>query len=185
MAEPLIDGFRATDQLCPAVGHRPLRPALPLLHGRADAFLPATKCSASRDRGLVDLLIARGVTQAEADGRRAAGAARHPRPRRAAGPRLGHGLEELTLTTNGTQLGARAERLFASGVRRVNVSLDSLDPDGSRTSPGAARSTRCWRGIAAAKAAGLRVKINMVALAASMKTRSSRCCAGARARDST
>ena len=80
------------------------------------------------------------------------------------GARLGQGLEELTLTTNGTQLAKYADGLAAAGVRRVNVSLDTLD---------AARFTRITRwgklgrvlhGIAAAKAAGLHVKINAVAL---------------------
>src|SRR5438045_1939612 len=46
----------------------------------------------------------------------------------ALGARLGSGLDELTVTTNGTQLTKHAEGLFASGVRRINVSLDSLDP---------------------------------------------------------
>src|SRR5271170_4813580 len=43
------------------------------------------------------------------------------------GARLGHGLKELVVTTNGTQLAKHAEALFAAGVRRVNVSLDTLD----------------------------------------------------------
>ena len=80
------------------------------------------------------------------------------------GDHLGAGLDELTLTTNGTQLAKHAPALAAAGVRRVNVSLDTLDP---------ARFTRITRwgnldrvldGIAAAKAAGLHVKINTVAL---------------------
>ena len=49
---------------------------------------------------------------------------------RSLGARLGHGLEELTLTTNGTQLVRFAEDLAAAGVRRVNVSLDTLSPEG-------------------------------------------------------
>jgi GTP 3',8-cyclase len=80
------------------------------------------------------------------------------------GARLGNGLDELTLTTNGTQLTKYAEGLYAAGVRRINVSLDSLDP---------ARFTRLTRtgrieptldGIFAAKAAGLAIKINAVAM---------------------
>lgn len=83
---------------------------------------------------------------------------------RALGSDLGHGLEELTLTTNGTQLARHAQALFDAGVRRVNVSLDTLDT---------ARFSRITRGgdlgkviagLAAAKAAGLAVKINTVAL---------------------
>ncbi len=48
------------------------------------------------------------------------------------GGRIGAGLDELTLTTNGTQLAKHAAALRAAGVRRVNVSLDTLDPTTSR-----------------------------------------------------
>jgi cyclic pyranopterin phosphate synthase len=74
-------------------------------------------------------------------------------------------LKELTLTTNGSQLRRFAADLAACGVRRINVSLDTLDEEKF------ARVTRWGRlgqvldGIAAAKEAGLRVKINAVALA--------------------
>ncbi len=80
------------------------------------------------------------------------------------GARLGQGLEELTLTTNGSQLVKHAEGLRAAGMERINVSLDTLD---------ASKFTRITRrghlpvvvdGLKAAKAAGLGVKINMVAL---------------------
>ena len=83
---------------------------------------------------------------------------------RSLGARLGHGLDELTLTTNGTQLTRHAEALAAAGVRRVNVSLDTLDPAtfGAITRWG--RIDRTLEGIFAAKAAGLAVKINAVAL---------------------
>ncbi|MBU6448600.1 MAG: GTP 3',8-cyclase MoaA [Rhodospirillales bacterium] len=80
------------------------------------------------------------------------------------GQYLGHGLEELTLTTNGSQLAKHAQGLAQAGVRRINVSLDTLDETKF------ARVTRWGRlgpvleGIAAAKAAGLAIKINMVAL---------------------
>ena len=80
------------------------------------------------------------------------------------GTRLGRGLDELTLTTNGSQLAAAAESLAASGVRRINVSLDSLDPErfalhhaARAARPGSGRHRRCQGG-------GLKVKINMVAL---------------------
>ncbi|MDB5663106.1 MAG: cyclohydrolase subunit MoaA [Sphingomonas bacterium] len=73
-------------------------------------------------------------------------------------------LDELTLTTNGTQLPKQAEALFAAGVRRVNVSLDSRDPDVFRHITRWGDVDKVLEGIAAAKAAGLRVKINMVAL---------------------
>jgi cyclic pyranopterin phosphate synthase len=81
------------------------------------------------------------------------------------GARIGEGLEELTLTTNGTRLEHFAAGLHAAGVRRVNVSLDSRRPDlfGHITRGGDVRQV--LRGIEAARAAGLAVKINMVALA--------------------
>jgi cyclic pyranopterin phosphate synthase len=80
------------------------------------------------------------------------------------GRRIGRGLDEITLTTNGTQLSASAASLFASGVRRVNVSLDSRDPDRFAHITRRARLEPVLEGIAAAKATGLSVKINMVAL---------------------
>ena len=73
-------------------------------------------------------------------------------------------LNELTLTTNGTRLAEEAQALFAAGIRRVNVSLDSLHPDRFRHITRTGDVARVLEGIAAAKAVGLRVKINMVAL---------------------
>jgi cyclic pyranopterin phosphate synthase len=83
--------------------------------------------------------------------------------------RLGRHLEsgalrELTLTTNGTQLQAFAGRLAAAGVKRVNVSLDTLKPDLFRKLTRGGDLSRVLGGIAAAKAAGLAVKVNAVAL---------------------
>ncbi|WP_340589396.1 GTP 3',8-cyclase MoaA [Erythrobacter alti] len=83
---------------------------------------------------------------------------------RALGRKLGDGLEELTLTTNGTQLAEYAQPLFDAGVRRVNVSLDTRDPDLFAQLTRRDRLAQVLEGIAAAKAAGLRVKINTVAL---------------------
>jgi len=80
------------------------------------------------------------------------------------GQRLGNGLDELTLTTNGTRLAAEAEALAAAGIRRINVSLDSRDPARFRHITRTGDIARVLDGIRAAKAAGLRVKINMVAL---------------------
>lgn len=80
------------------------------------------------------------------------------------GARIGHGLDELTLTTNGTQLAKHAEALAAAGVRRVNVSLDTLDPAKFTTVTRWGQLGKVLDGIAAAKAAGLHVKINAVAL---------------------
>ena len=73
-------------------------------------------------------------------------------------------LEELTLTTNGTQLVPFAPRLAAAGVRRINVSMDTLKPDLFRTLTRGGDLAKVQAGIAAAQAAGLAVKINAVAL---------------------
>ena len=83
---------------------------------------------------------------------------------RALGRKLGDGLEELTLTTNGTQLARFAEDLFAAGVRRVNVSLDTLDRDQFARLARRDSLPQVLEGIAAAQAAGLKVKLNTVAL---------------------
>src|SRR5579859_8110193 len=73
-------------------------------------------------------------------------------------------LNELTLTTNGTRLADHAAALVDAGVRRVNVSLDSRDPDRFRHITRTGDVHEALGGIAAAQAAGLAVKINMVAL---------------------
>lgn len=113
---------------------------------------------------LADIFIARGVTRIRLTGG-------EPLVRKGIdwlvpelGKRLGRGLHELTLTTNATQLERYAATLFDSGIRRINVSLDSRDPDrfGYITRRGDLEVV--LRGIAAAAAAGLRIKINMVAL---------------------
>jgi cyclic pyranopterin phosphate synthase len=80
------------------------------------------------------------------------------------GQRLGEGLDELTLTTNGTRLTTEAQALVDAGMRRINVSLDSRDPDRFRHITRTGDVARVLGGIAAAKTAGLRIKINMVAL---------------------
>lgn len=80
------------------------------------------------------------------------------------GSRLGNGLEELTLTTNATLLTTHATRLYAAGVRRVNISLDTLDAEMFKTITRRGDLSQTLAGIAAAKAAGLKVKINAVAL---------------------
>jgi cyclic pyranopterin phosphate synthase len=77
---------------------------------------------------------------------------------------IGNGLEELTLTTNGSQLQRHAGELYAAGVRRVNVSLDSLEADRFAAITRRGRLADVLAGIDAAAAAGLRVKINAVAL---------------------
>ncbi len=80
------------------------------------------------------------------------------------GGHLGHGLEELTLTTNGSQLRKFASGLAAAGVRRINVSLDTLDADRFSEITRRGRLAEVLDGIAAAADAGLAIKLNMVAM---------------------
>jgi cyclic pyranopterin phosphate synthase len=80
------------------------------------------------------------------------------------GARLGNGLEELTATTNGTQLARHAEALARAGVRRVNVSLDTLNPEKFAAMTRWGKIEKTLDGIFAAKAAGLAIKINAVAM---------------------
>jgi cyclic pyranopterin phosphate synthase len=83
---------------------------------------------------------------------------------RSLGARLGQGLEELTVTSNGTQLVKHAAALHAAGVRRVNVSLDTLDPALFTSITRWGKIEKTLDGIFAARAAGLAVRINAVAL---------------------
>ncbi|NIJ16424.1 GTP 3',8-cyclase MoaA [Sphingobium vermicomposti] len=113
---------------------------------------------------LADLFIARGVRKIRLTGG-------EPLVRRdiidlvrRIGRHVGHGLDELTLTTNGTRLAEHANALFDAGIRRINVSLDSLDPDGFAYVTRRGNIQPVMDGLAAARAAGLSVKINMVAL---------------------
>src|SRR5262249_15400914 len=71
---------------------------------------------------------------------------------------------ELTLTTNGTQLAQHAQALAAAGVKRINVSLDTLDRETFARIARRDRLTQVLDGIAGARASGLKVKINTVAL---------------------
>jgi GTP 3',8-cyclase len=73
-------------------------------------------------------------------------------------------LEELTLTTNGSQLARFADGLFAAGVRRINVSLDTLDGEKFHRITRWGRLEQVMDGLKAARNAGLAVKINAVAL---------------------
>ncbi len=79
-------------------------------------------------------------------------------------PRLGAGLDEITLTTNATQLSRYASELAAIGVKRINVSLDTLDDARFEQLTRRAALGKVLKGIDAAQAAGLKIKINTVAL---------------------
>ena len=113
---------------------------------------------------LADLFIARGIRKIRLTGG-------EPLVRRdivdlvrRIGRHLGEGLDELTLTTNGTRLVQHADALFDAGVRRINVSLDSRDPERFAHVTRNGDIRQVLDGLTAAKAAGLAVKINMVAL---------------------
>ena len=73
-------------------------------------------------------------------------------------------LDELTLTTNGSQLGRFAQELADCGVRRINISIDTLDPDKFRTITRWGRFEQVMDGIEAAQKAGMKIKLNCVAL---------------------
>jgi len=75
------------------------------------------------------------------------------------------GLEDLSLSTNAIHLEKHAEALYAAGVRRINVSLDSLKPERFAEITGGGRLDKALRGLMAAKSAGLApIKVNMVAM---------------------
>lgn len=114
---------------------------------------------------LADILIARGVRKIRLTGG-------EPLVRRdvldlvrSLGLRLGAGLQELTLTTNATRLERFAAELHEAGVRRVNISLDSRQPERFAHITRGGDVHQVLRGVDAALCAGLAVKINMVALA--------------------
>jgi cyclic pyranopterin phosphate synthase len=114
---------------------------------------------------LADLLIVRGVRKIRLTGGEPLVRKGVMQLVRSLGTRLGAGLDELVMTTNGTRLERLAGELRDAGVRRINVSLDSRRPErfGHITRGGDLHQV--LRGSDAALASGLAVKINMVALA--------------------
>ena len=128
-------------------------------------FLPRSEVLSLEELHQLALgFIARGVTKIRLTGG-------EPLVRRdmlqlvqALGRQLGSGLEELTMTTNGTRLTEFADDLAAAGVKRINVSLDTLDR--AKFAALARRDSlpQVLDGLAAARAAGLAVKLNTVAL---------------------
>lgn len=113
---------------------------------------------------LADIFIARGVRRIRLTGG-------EPLVRKGVdllitelGRRIGNGLDELTMTTNATQLARFAPVLLNSGIRRINVSLDSRDPERFRHITRRGDLAQVLDGIRAAAETGLKVKINMVAL---------------------
>ena len=78
------------------------------------------------------------------------------------GKKIGNGLEELTITTNGSQLEKKAEELYDAGVRRLNVSLDHLNPDKFKEITRWGDLNKVLNGLQKAKEVGLKIKINTV-----------------------
>lgn len=128
-------------------------------------FLPkAALLSLDEIAIIAERFIARGITRIRLSGG-------EPLVRRDVGDlvqrlgrHVGTGLDELTMTTNGTALARHAQALAAAGMRRVNVSLDSRDPATFRYITRHGDVARVIGGIMTARDAGLAVKINMVAL---------------------
>ena len=77
---------------------------------------------------------------------------------------LGQGLEELTLTTNGTQLAKHAADLARLGVKRINLSMDSVNPETFARITRGGKLTQVLDGIAVAQSHGLKIKLNVVVL---------------------
>lgn len=129
-------------------------------------FLPRSEILSHEEIGaLARAFVARGVTRIRLTGG-------EPLARRGAvdvardiGQLLGgQGLEELTLTTNASRLRDHATGLRDAGIERINISLDTRDPDKFRHITRMGDLARVLDGIEAAKEAGFRIKINMVAL---------------------
>lgn len=164
-AAPLTDRFgRRIDYLRLSVTDRCDLRCVYCMAERPD-FLPRSDLLTLEElTGIAETFIARGVRKIRVTGG-------EPLVRRdmmmlveRLGRHVGGGLDELTLTTNATRLDRFAAPLAAAGIRRINVSLDTLD-DGrfARLTRGGALS-RTLAGIEAARKAGLAVKINTVAL---------------------
>lgn len=128
-------------------------------------FLPRNAILTLDEIGIIaDRFIARGVRKIRLSGGEPLVRRDFGDLARRIGRHIGHGLDELTLTTNGTHLAQHAEALYESGVRRINVSLDTIDPETFSFITRGGDITKVFAGLSAARDAGLAVKINMVAL---------------------
>jgi len=114
---------------------------------------------------LSDILIARGVRKIRLTGGEPLVRKGMMELVRSLGQRVGSGLDELVLTTNGTRLERFAVELYDAGIRRINVSLDSRRPERFGHITRGGDLGQVLRGIDEALTAGLAIKINMVALA--------------------
>jgi cyclic pyranopterin phosphate synthase len=164
-AAPLIDGFgRTIRYLRVSVTDRcDLRCRYCMAEHMT--FLPREKIATLEELAIIaERFIARGVRKVRLSGG-------EPLVRRDVlqlvqrlGRHVGSTLDELTMTTNGTRLRDHAAALRDAGLRRLNVSMDSRDPDRFRHITRHGDVAQVLDGIAAAREAGLSVKINMVAL---------------------
>jgi cyclic pyranopterin phosphate synthase len=166
LARPLIDSFgRQISYLRLSVTDRCDLRCVYCMKERPEFLPKADLLSLEELTSICDAFIRRGVTKIRVTGG-------EPLVRRDVmtlienlGARTGiSDLDEVCLTTNATQLPRYATRLANAGVRRVNVSLDTLDPDTFKRLTRRNRLDQTLAGIDAADAAGLKVKINTVAL---------------------
>ena len=129
-------------------------------------FLPRNEVLTLEEIALIaDRFIARGVKKIRLSGGEPLVRRDFGDLARRIGRHLGDGtLQELTLTTNGARLAQHAQELVSAGVRRINVSIDSLDPETYAFITRGGKLDAVLEGIRAARAAGIAIKINMVAL---------------------
>lgn len=131
----------------------------------AMTFLPKDRLLSLEEIAIIaERFIARGTTKIRLTGGEPLVRRDLVELTRRLGRHIGAGLDELTMTTNAVRLAAHAEDLYDAGIRRLNVSLDSRDPATFRHITRHGDVAQVLAGIDAARAAGLRVKINMVAL---------------------
>jgi GTP 3',8-cyclase len=165
LSEPMIDGFgrRITYLRLSVTDRCDLRCRYCMAEKMA--FLPKAEVLTLEETAmLAEAFIARGVTRIRLTGG-------EPLMRKGIehlvaelGGRIGDGLDELTMTTNATQLARFAPQLAQAGIRRINVSLDSRDPERFRHITRRGELAQVLAGIEAAANAGMKIKINMVAL---------------------
>ena len=128
-------------------------------------FLPRDQLLSLEEIALIaERFIARGVSKIRLSGGEPLVRRDVVELARRLGRSIGRGLDELTMTTNATRLAQHADGLYAAGMRRINVSLDSRDPATFRHITRHGDVHEVVKGIFAARDAGLHVKINLVAL---------------------
>ena len=128
-------------------------------------FLPRSEIlSLEEIAELARHFVARGVTRIRLTGGEPLARRGAVECAKAIGQLLGHGLEELTLTTNASRLAEHADGLWDAGIRRINVSLDSRDADRFAYVTRKGQLSTVLEGIEAAKQRRFAIKINMVAL---------------------